>query len=170
MFSALRQGSPIYILEKGQTLVIKIGQVESVTQPRPKYATYNPNVGFGANMETVVDITVKIGNDKKEYVGVPSNLSIHGYGDVVLSESRDAMISEVDGMLQSSKSILDSIDYHRNIIKDCEDILKQLNPAYAKEQERDGAIDSLKNEVETLRKEISKMSALLTKAETNQNV
>lgn len=167
MFSALRQGSPIYILEKGQTLVIKIGQVESVTQPRPKYATYNPNVGFGANMETVVDITVKIGNDKKEYVGVPSNLSIHGYGDVVLSESRDAMISEVDGMLQSSKSILDSIDYHRNIIKDCEDILKQLNPAYAKEQERDGAIDSLKNEVETLRKEISKMSALLTKAETN---
>lgn len=170
MFSALRQGSPIYILEKGQTLVIKIGQVESVTQPRPKYATYNPNVGFGANMETVVDITVKIGNDKKEYVGVPSNLSIHGYGDVVLSESRDAMISEVDGMLQSSKSILDSIDYHRNIIKDCEDILKQLNPAYAKEQERDGAIDSLKSEVETLRKEISKMSALLTKAETNQNV
>lgn len=166
MFSALRQGSPLYILEKGETPSIKIGQVESVTQARPKYNTYNPSLGIGPNMETIVDITVKIGGDKKEYVGVPSNLSIHGYGDVVLSESRDAMISEVDGMLQTSKSIIESIDYHRKMINSCEEMLKQLNPAYAKEQERDGAIDNLKNEVETLRREISRMTALLTKAGT----
>lgn len=165
MFSALRQGAPLYILEKGETPNIKIGQVESVTQPRPKYATYNPTVGFGGNMETLVDITVKINGDKKEYVGIPSNLSIHGYGDIVISESREAMISEVDGMLQSSKSIVDSVDYHKRLITQCEDMLKQLNPAYAKEQERDGAIDDLKSEVETLRKEISRMTSLLTKSE-----
>lgn len=117
-------------------------------------------------METVVDITVKLGNDKKEYLGVPSNLSIHGYGDIVISEGKDAMIAEVDGMLQSSKSILDSIDYHRKTIASCEEMLKQLNPAYAKEQERDSAIDDLKNEVEVLRREISKMTALLAKPET----
>lgn len=165
MFSALRQGSPIYILEKGETPTIKIGQIESVTQPRPKYQTYNPSVGFNANMETVVDLAVKLGNEKKEYVGVPSNLSIHGYGDIVLSESREALISEVDGMLQTSKSIVESIDYHKRMITACEDMLKQLNPAYAKEQERDGAIDGLKTEVESLRKEISKITALLAKAE-----
>lgn len=113
MFSALRQGSLIYILEKGETLVIKIGQVESVTQPRPRYTPYNPSLGFNANMETIVDIIVRIDNEKKEYVGIPSNLSIHGYGNVVISESKDAMIEEVDGMLQSSKSILESIDYHK---------------------------------------------------------
>lgn len=163
MFSALRQGSPIYILEKGESPSIKIGQVESVTQPRPKYQTYNPNVGFNANMETIVDIVVKIGNDKKEYIGIPSNLSIHGYGDIVISESRDAMISEVDGMLQTSKSIVESVDYHKKMITSCEEMLKQLNPAYAKEQERDGAIDGLKTEVESLRMEISKISSLLTK-------
>ena len=165
MFSALRQGAPIYILEKGETPSIKIGQVESVTQPRPRYATYNPAIGLGGNMETIVDITVKINGDKKEYVGIPSNLSIHGYGDVVISESRDAMISEVDGMLQSSKSIIESVDYHKKMITSCEEMLKQLNPAYAKEQERDGAIDSLKSEVETLRKEISRMTSLLAKSE-----
>lgn len=165
MFSALRQGAPLYILEKGETPNIKIGQVESVTQPRPKYATYNPAVGINGNMETIVDITVKINGDKKEYIGIPSNLSIHGYGDIVISESRDAMISEVDGMLQSSQSIIDSIEYHKKMIVSCEEMLKQLNPAYAKEQERDGAIDSLKNEVETLRKEISRMTHLLAKSE-----
>lgn len=165
MFSALRQGAPLYILEKGETPNIKIGQVESVTQPRPKYATYNPAVGINGNMETIVDITVKINGDKKEYIGIPSNLSIHGYGNIVISESRDAMISEVDGMLQSSKSIIESVDYHKKMIVSCEEMLKQLNPAYAKEQERDGAIDSLKMEVETLRKEISRMTHLLAKSE-----
>jgi polyhydroxyalkanoate synthesis regulator phasin len=165
MFSALRQGAPIYILEKGETPSIKIGQVESVTQPRPKYATYNPTIGLSGNMETLVDITVKLNGDKKEFVGIPSNLSIHGYGDIVISESKEAMISEVDGMLQSSKSIVDSVEYHKKMITQCEEMLKQLNPAYAKEQERDGAIDSLKSEVETLRKEISRMTSLLAKSE-----
>ena len=165
MFSALRQGAPLYILEKGETPNIKIGQVESVTQPRPKYATYNPALGITGNMETIVDITVKLNGDKKEYIGIPSNLSIHGFGDIVISESREAMISEVDGMLQTSKSILESVDYHKKMVSMCEEMLKQLNPAYAKEQERDGAIDSLKNEVETLRKEISRMTHLLAKSE-----
>lgn len=169
MFSALRQGQPIYILEKGEVPCIRIGQVESVTQPRPKYNTFNPNVGIGANMETIVDISVKIGNEKKEYIGVPSNLSIHGYGDTVITESKDAMISEVDGMLQSSRSIVESVDYHRGVIAVCEDILKQLSPSYAKEQERDDAIDTLKDEVATLRQDISKMMLLLTKSEAHQN-
>lgn len=159
MFSALRQGSPLYILEKGETPNIKIGQVESVTSPRPEYG--NINIPYGG-VNTLVDITVKVGGEKKQYVGIPSNLSIHGSGDIVISESRDAMISEVDGMLQSSKSIVESVDYHKKMITACEEMLKQLNPAYAKEQERDGAIDNLKSEVETLRQEISKMTALLT--------
>ena len=167
MFSALRQGSLIYILEKGETLVIKIGQVESVTQPRPRYTPYNPSLGFNANMETIVDIIVRIDNEKKEYVGIPSNLSIHGYGNVVISESKDAMIEEVDGMLQSSKSILESIDYHKQMITACENILKQLNPAFAKEQERDVVIDNLKCEVASLREDIAKMTSLLSKAESN---
>jgi len=39
-----------------------------------------------------VDIVLKIGNDKKEFVGIPSNATIHSYGDYVLSESREGMI------------------------------------------------------------------------------
>lgn len=117
----------------------------------------------------MVDITAKVGNDKKQYVGIPSNLSIHGSGDIVISESRDAMLSEIEGMLQTSKSIIESVDYHKKMITACEEMLKQLNPAYAKEQERDGAIDNLKNEVETLRQEISKMTALLANRAVTPN-
>ena len=53
------------------------------------------------------------------------------------------MISEVDSMMQESKNIIDSIDKHKATITSCENILKELNPVYAREQERDSAIDSL---------------------------
>lgn len=164
MFSALRQGSILYILEKGDKPSIKIGQVESVTQPRPKYGTFNPTVPFGANLDTIVDIAVKIDNEKKEYVGVPSNASIHEYGNIIVSESREAMAAEVNNMLQTSRSIIDSIDYHRSVIGTCEEMLKQLDPDYAKQQERDDAIDSLKGEVSSLKNDMNKILDLLTKA------
>lgn len=99
MFSALRQGAVIYILDKSKEPVMKTGYVENVTIPRPMYKTFNPAASFGTNMQTVVDITAKVGDEKVTFEGVPSSLTIHSNGDTVLSESREAMISEVDSML-----------------------------------------------------------------------
>ena len=158
MFSALRQGALLYILEKGETPTIKIGQVEGVTQPR-----FSPQTGFGA---TIVDIAVKVDNERKDFIGVPSNLSVHGYSNTVISENKEAMISEVNGMLQASKQIVENIDYHRNVVNACEDILKQLNPDYAKQQERDDAIDALKGDVSSLKQDMNKILSLLTNAKT----
>lgn len=114
------------------------------------YKTYNPAVSFGTNMQSVVDVTVKIGTEKKDFVGLPSNEIIHSHGDFVVSETREAMISEVDAMLQNSKNVLDSVDQHKATIEACENILKELNPVYAKEQERDSAIDSLTEQVNSM--------------------
>lgn len=99
MFSALRQGAVLYILTKGENPDLKIGYVESVTQPRPRYTTYNPSVSFGTNIEMIVDVTAKVGEEKLEYAGVPANASIHEYNKIVISESREAMISEVDAIV-----------------------------------------------------------------------
>jgi hypothetical protein len=73
--------------------------VENVTAPHPMYKTYNPAASFNANMQTVVDIVVKCGNDRKEFIGIPSNAIIHSYGDYVIAENKDNIIQEVDAML-----------------------------------------------------------------------
>lgn len=99
MFSALRPGATLYILDKSKEPQIKTGFVDNVTVPRPMYKTFNPAVSFGTNMQTVVDIVARVGDEKITYEGIPSTLSIHSNGDVVISESREAMISEVDAML-----------------------------------------------------------------------
>lgn len=114
------------------------------------YPNYNPNVSFGANLQTVVDVTVKIDNDKKEFVGVPSTATIHSYGDYVLSESKDNMIQEVTTMMENSKSILSNVEQHKSNISACEKILKELNPVYAKEQERDEAIENISGRMDKI--------------------
>lgn len=172
MFSALRQGATLYILDKSKDPIIKLGIVENVSVPRPMYKTFNPAVSFGTNMQTVVDIQAKVGDEKISFEGVPASLSIHSNGDTTISENREAMISEVDSLLQSSKNILESIDKHKANVAACENILKELNPVYARESERDEAIDTLSTQVAGMQSEfksikdaLSKIQSLLIKTE-----
>lgn len=169
MFSSLRPGTTLYILDKSDEPIVKIGYVESVTTPRPMYKTYNPAVSFGTNMQTVVDVTIRINNEKKDFVGLPSNESIHSHGDYVVSETREAMISEVDAMLQNSRNVIESVDNHKKIIVACENILKDLNPVYAKEKERDVAIDDLTKQVSDMKQVLKKLETFLTDKKDENN-
>lgn len=162
MFSGLRQGTALYVLDKSEEPKVVTGYVERVSAPHPMYQSYNPNVSFGANLQTVVDVVVKIGNDKKEFVGIPSTSTIHSYGDYVLSESKDNMIQEVNAMLTNSRSIIANVDQHKSNIVACEKILKELNPVYAKEQERDEAIDSLTKQVNSMQDILARLEQKLT--------
>lgn len=167
MFSSMRPGSTIYILDKSEKPVVKIGHVENVTQPRAMYPTYNPALSFGTNMQTVVDIAVKVDNEKKDIIGIPSNETLYSKGDFVISETREAMISEVDAMLQNSKNVLDSIDKHKMIIESCEDILKDLNPIYAKDKERDSIIEDLSSKVNNMQNVLTRLEAFLNNTQKN---
>lgn len=160
MFSTLRKGSPIYILDRTSSPEVKLGYIENVSIPRPMYPTYNPQVSLGTNMQMVVDLNVRIDNETKEFC-VPSNLSLHTYGDYTLSENKEAMISEVDSLLQNSKDVLDSVDKHKEAISAYEKILKNLNPVYAKEQERDVAIGNLSQRVDSIQSSLDRLEELL---------
>lgn len=167
MFSGLRQGTTLYVLDKSEEPKVVTGYVENVTAPHPMYKTYNPAVSFGTNMQTVVDIIVKIGNDKKEFVGIPSTNTIHSYGDYVLSENKEAMIQEVDAMLSNSKAVIESVEQHKSNIEACEKILKQLNPVYAKEQQRDEAIDNISGRIDRMEDVLARLESMLTRQHEN---
>lgn len=161
MFSGLRTGSTLYVLDKSAEPKVVNGYVERVSAPHPMYPNYNPNVSFGANLQTVVDVTVKIDNDKKEFVGVPSTATIHSYGDYVLSESKDNMIQEVTAMMENSKSVLSNVEQHKSNISACEKILKELNPVYAKEQERDEAIENISGRMDKIENILARLETRL---------
>ena len=155
MFSALRQGSVVYILEKGENPVLKIGQVVSITQPN-----YSSN--FLMNGSTI-DINVKVNNQNMDFKNVPSSQSVANYNNAIITETKELMSNEVDNMLQSSRSIVDSVAYHNNIITSCESILKELNPRFAKEKERDEDINNLKDKMGGIESKMDKILVLLQK-------
>ena len=152
MFSALRQGSVVYILEKGENPVLKVGQVVSITQPN-----YGSN--FLMNGSTI-DINVKVNNQNMDFKNVPSSQSVANYNNAVITETKELMSNEVDNMLQSSRSIVDSVAYHNNIITSCESILKELNPRFAKGDED---INNLKDKMGGIESKMDKILDLLQK-------
>lgn len=151
MFSALQQGGVLYILEKSNTPTYKIGQIQSISSQK-----YTSNF-----MLSTVDITVKVDDQKLDFKNIPSSQSIAYYNDVIITETKEQMLSEVENLLQSSKNILESIDKHKAIVESCEEILKSLNPQFAKEQERDQRLNTLESKFETVESKIDQLITLV---------
>ena len=166
MFSGLRQNSIIYVLEKkhgdGEKLSLRIGQVLSVSNPQPKY---QQNYQLGAQgMETTVDITVKFQDEQMEFKQLPSTAQIANCGDLVLSESHDAIDAEVQAMYRTSKEIVESEAYHRQMMEDCIKIRSILNPQIAKEREQAEKITKLESKVSGMEDTLSDIKGMLSKA------
>lgn len=165
MFQGLRSNSLFYILEKGDELSLKVGQVVSVSNPQPKYNQYNPSTAF-SQPETTVDVKVKVGEETMDFKQLPSNLSIANFGQngMVVSESRDAMSAEVESMLRTSRGILDSVPYHEKVIHTCDVILRELNPQFAKEKEQEEKIGMLEIKMGSIEGTLNDMMGMLSKA------
>ena len=116
MFQGLRPNSIFYVLDKSGEPVLKIGQVESVSNPQPKFPTYQPGQIGMQGMETTVDIKVKMQDGEAEFKQLPSNAQIANSGTLVVSESREAMLSEVEALLKMSRDVLASKDYHEKVV------------------------------------------------------
>ena len=159
MFSTLRQNSPIYILDKKGSPVLKKGIIESVSPQRSKSGSF-----YGQPLDMVVDIVVNVDSTKEEFKNIPASLSIANDGNLVISESKEAMSTEVDSMLSISKQILESVDYHQEVIERCEQILKDLNPQFAKDKLQEEKINSLEERIGGVENTLGDIKDMLSKA------
>lgn len=163
MFQANRQGNLFYILEKGEELKLKIGQVVSVSNPQPKYGSQFSVPAFGQS-EMTVDVRVKVDEETMDFKQLSASASIANSGNVVVSDSKDAMSSEVEGLLRTSKGILDSIPYHEKMLVSCDAILRDLNPTFKKEKEQEEKMTMLEGEVIGIKDTLNEMMGLLSNA------
>lgn len=166
MFSNIRQGAPIYLLDKvGQNgPILKIGQVDQVSQLQPKHQTYTPGITIGLpNLnEMVVNIKVKFDDGPRDFNQVPANLSLADFNNgTVISDNRADIISEVEVMAQNSKNIIASVPYHQRVVQASDSMLKQLNPNFAKEAERDTNINNLNQKVDSLTENVNTLVKLI---------
>ena len=164
MFSGIRQNSPFYILEKSEELKLKVGQVVSVSNPQPKYNQFGATSSYGAQPEMFVDVKVKIGEELLEFKQLNANMNIANSGNVVVSDSKEAMSAEVEGLLRSSRQIIESVPYHEKVIESCDTMLRELNPQFAKEKEQEEKIGMLEEKMVGIEGTLNDMMGMLSKA------
>lgn len=163
MFQANRQGNLFYILEKGDELKLKVGQVVSVSNPQPKYGSQFGMTAFGQS-EMTVDVRVKVDDETMDFKQLSANASIANSGNVVVSDSKEAMSAEVEGLLRTSKGILDSVPYHEKVIVSCDTILRDLNPTFKKEKEQEEKIGMLEEKMVGIEDTLGEMMNMLSSA------
>lgn len=166
MFSNLRTNSQIYILHRDATPYIEIGQVVSVSQPRPRYQTNN----YIAPQEQVVDVVVGINGNNITLQSLPANLDVADQGTIngslFISTSRDAMNTEINSMRQKSLDIINSVEHHKKVIQDCELLLQRLNPEFAEQKQQKQEIDMLKSQMSEIMAGMKDLMAQLKKENT----
>lgn len=163
MFSNLRTNSTLYILHKDTTPYIEMGQVVSVSQPRPKYQTNN----FMVPQEQVVDVVVSVNGNNVNLQSLPANLDVADQGTIngslFITSSKDAMNSEINSMRQKSLDIINSVEHHKKVMQDCEILLQRLNPEFAEQKQQKQEIDMLKSQLAEMRDGFKEMMAYLKK-------
>ncbi|MCM1225264.1 MAG: hypothetical protein NC548_63525 [Lachnospiraceae bacterium] len=143
---------------------VNIGTITGVSAPTPKWGA---PMAFGQPQEFVVDLNVKVEDKQGGFQKVPANLDVWEYEQngvktpYVLATSKEAINAEVNALRQQALGIINSVDYNRQVIAACDDMLRQLNPEYAEKQKQEQEIAELKSQLATQQSQMAELIALL---------
>jgi len=164
MLSNLRAGTPVYILYKNEPrfAVGKISQVSNQYPPQFNFQQpINPNT-----MGMMVDLSIEVDGKTETYPRIPINSSIAEFPDkgVILSETRDGIVNEINVIRNASQTAIDQVDLHRRIIASCDQLLLDLNPQLKHDQEQANKIARLEEQLAGMSEQIAAMTGLLSKS------
>ena len=156
MFQSVRPNSQIYIFHRGDNPRLEVGYVVNQPIPRPKYQL---PATFGQPQETVVDLVVKTNEQTYNYNNIPAQLdvadSVSNGENLIISDSKDGISSEILNLKQKSQDIANSKEYHLSLVEKYEKILMDIHPELAEKQEQKQEIDVLKSKMEEMSKSIA---------------
>ena len=155
MFSNLSKGSVLYGLDNKEGVKLFTATIDKVSLPYPR----NMQNTFGQMPEMVVDITVNMDGERREFKQVPSNNAIADFGPntVVLSDSKDSLVNYVRSLRQTSRNIIESCSRHQELIPQYDKVLEDLNPELVNEN----AVKELRQQVGSLQSQLAEALALL---------
>ena len=162
-FNSLVNGTPFYVLRKGEKPILDVGVVKSKSQPRAKFPTQTPNIMSGMQMQQVIDVVATINGRDETFSDVPINVEIAARGNDTFSGSREAMLQAVDAMLQTSKKAIEQVSYHKSVINESEKMLEVLNPRYAEEKRQARTISDLEKRQAATDQKLDSILAILKK-------
>lgn len=158
MFQNLRKGQNVYVLYRNEPR-IDIGEVESVGIPTPQLSAA-PYQQYQSTMQkNCIDVKIKINDQVIDLQKLPAegNIADFGTSGMVVSESKDAILQEVELMRTNSQKILDSVERHKANVEQCSRLIEELNPHLKQEAELRRQIAQLTSELGTVKKQLTEV-------------
>ena len=155
MFSNLSKGNVLYGLDRRDSLKLFTASIEKVV---PNYAKTQLNT-FGQFPELRLDIVAIVNGEQKTFQQVPSNSAIADFGDkaFVIADNKDSLYNYIKSLKDKSKAVVDSAPYHEALIPQYDNVLNELMPGSANNDE----VKALRSEVGSLKSQLAEAIALL---------
>ena len=162
MLSGLRAGTPVYLLYKNDPR-FSTGKVISVSNQYPQFNLQQPLMpGNGP----VVDLSIEVDGKTETYSRVPLNSTIAEFPDkgVIISETREGIINEVNAIRSASENAINQVEAHKRVIAACDRLMLDLNPQLKREREQANEIANLKQQLLGMSDQIAALTGMLSKS------
>ena len=162
MLSGLRPGTPVYVLYKNEPR-FATAKVVSISNQYPQF-NYQQPLNPGQNV--AVDIAIEVNGKTETYQRIPLNSTIAEFPDkgVLISETREGIINEVNAIRGTSQAALEQVEAHKRVIASCDQLLFDLNPQLRKDQEQAEEIANLKTQLAGMSDQIAALTGMLSKS------
>lgn len=158
-FKDLQKSYQVYILYKGEKIRHKMGTVVSIANPR--FQPLQPGqLSYQQPQDKIVDMEVSVDGVSSTFV-VRENMTVEVRNDITISCDRDPILNEINAIMRNSNDILNSVEKHKSILEDCENIVKDLNPILAVDKSRDEKIANLEATVGKINGSIEDLKELI---------
>lgn len=164
MFQNLQPNDTIYIIDKKNGVPnLKTGLF--IDKTAPTAVTPSQTNGLMMNMNLLYEFTIRAIVDGQEgrFPNILTTETVHDYGNMIIASTREAALSEIDKLRIRAQGELDRKEINEQTVESCEEMSRELNPSYAKEKERDEAIDNLSDRLDGIENSMEKILKLLNK-------
>ncbi len=139
-FKELKQGYPVYILDK-EKLMVRQGKVVNASFPR---IDAQPT-----GRQMVVDVTLDVNGANAVYT-MPEDSAIVYANNLVLSTDQHCLSVEVEKMKADAERILSTVETQKKIIEIADDLLAQLNPSFKEKRETEQRFEQIETRLDKL--------------------
>lgn len=117
-------------------------------------------------MSPMFDLTLEMDGKTELFQRIPINTSIAEFPEkgIILSETRDGVINEVNAIRSNASSELDKRSFYEQTVTNCDQILLDINPDLKREQEQAGKIAKLEQQLAGMSDQIAALTGMLSKS------
>lgn len=140
----------------------KVAQISSQYPPQFNYQSpANP-----ASLSPLFNLSLEIDGKTEVFERIPINTAVAEFPDkgLVVSETRDGVVNEVQAMRSLAVTELDKRSYYEQTVVNCDQILSDINPEIKREKEQASKIAKLEEQISGMSDQIAALTGLISKS------